>query len=91
MIKGTQGRLEFHRYQICEGIRNVTYKRRERVNAKEFVSLSRLDALNEAKEYLANTYDLTDTLIISNADGVLVILKKTLAKLLVIAVNMSTF
>ena len=22
MIKGTQGRLEFHRYQICEGIRN---------------------------------------------------------------------
>ena len=69
MIKGTQGRLEFHRYQICEGIRNVTYKRRERVNAKEFVSLSRLDALNEAKEYLANTYDLTDTLIISNADG----------------------
>lgn len=28
-----------------------------------------MDALNEAKEYLANTYDLTDTLIISNADG----------------------
>ena len=69
MIKGTKGRLEFHRYQVCEGIRNVTYKRRERVNAKEFVSLSRLDALNEAKEYLANAYDLTDTLIISNADG----------------------
>lgn len=38
MIKGTQGRLEFHRYQVCEGLRNVTYKRRERTNAKEFVS-----------------------------------------------------
>lgn len=69
MIKGTQGRLEFHRYQVCEGLRNVTYKRRERTNAKEFVSLSRLDALNEAKEYIANTYDLANTLIISNADG----------------------
>ena len=31
MIKGSQGRLEFHRYQICEGIRNVTYKRREQL------------------------------------------------------------
>ncbi len=69
MIKGTQGRLEFHRYQVCEGLRNVTYKRRERTNAKEFVSLSRLDALNEAKEYIANTYDLANTLIINNADG----------------------
>lgn len=69
MIKGTQGRLEFHRYQVCEGLRNVTYKRRERTNAQEFVSLSRLDALNEAKEYIANTYDLANTLIISNADG----------------------
>lgn len=58
MIKGTQGRLEFHRYQVCEGLRNVTYKRRERTDAKEFVSLNRLDALNEAKEYIANTYDL---------------------------------
>lgn len=47
----------------------MTYKRRERINAKGFVSLSRLDALNEAKEYLANTYDLTNTLIISNADS----------------------
>lgn len=61
--------MEFHRYQVCEGLRNVTYKRRERTNAKEFVSLSRLDALNEAKEYIANTYDLANTLIISNADG----------------------
>ena len=69
MIKGTQGRLEFHHYQVCEGLRNVTYKRRERTNAQEFVSLSRLDALNEAKEYIANTYDLANTLIISNADG----------------------
>lgn len=69
MIKGTKGRLEFHRYQVCEGVRNVTRNRRQRINAKEFVSLNRLDALNEAKEYLANTYDLTDTLIISNADG----------------------
>ena len=69
VIKGTKGRLEFHRYQVCEGIANVSRTRRKRINAREFVSLSRLDALNEAKEYLAHTYDLSDTLIISNADG----------------------
>lgn len=69
VIKGIKGRLEFHRYQVCEGIANVSRTRRKRINAQEFVSLSRLDALNEAKEYLAHTYDLSDTLIISNADG----------------------
>lgn len=69
VIKGTKGRLKFHRYQVCEGIANVSRTRRKRINAQEFVSLSRLDALNEAKEYLAHTYDLSDTLIISNADG----------------------
>ncbi len=69
MIKGTKGMLEFHRYQVCEDIINLSRTRRKRVHAKEFVSLSRLDALQEIKEYLANTYDLTNTLIISNADG----------------------
>lgn len=69
VIKGTKKRLEFHRYQVCESIINLSKTRRKRVHAKEFVSLSRLDALHEIKEYLANTYDLTNTLIISNADG----------------------
>ena len=69
MIKGTKKRLEFHRYQVCEDIINLSKTRRKRVQAKEFVSLSRLDALQEIKAYLANTYDLSDTLIISNADG----------------------
>lgn len=69
IIKGVKKRLEFHRYQVCESVINLSKTRRKRVNAKEFVSLSRLDALQELKEYLANTYDLTDTLIISNADG----------------------
>ena len=69
VIKGTKKRLEFHRYQVCEDIINLSQKRRKRVQAKEFVSLSRLDALQEIKTYLANTYDLSDTLIISNADG----------------------
>ena len=69
VIKGTKKRLEFHCYQVCEDIINLSQKRRKRVQAKEFVSLSRLDALQEIKTYLANTYDLSDTLIISNADG----------------------
>lgn len=69
VIKGTKKRLEFHRYQVCEDIINVSKTRRKRVQAKEFVSLSRLNALQEIKAYLANTYDLSDTLIISNADG----------------------
>ena len=50
MIKGTKGFLEFHRYQVCEGIVNLSKHRRKRINAQEFVSLSRLDALNEAIE-----------------------------------------
>lgn len=70
VIKGNnKKRLEFHRYQICESIINLSKTRRKRVNAKEFVSLNRLDALQEIQEYLANTYDLRNTLIISNADG----------------------
>ena len=69
IIKGTKGKLEFHRYQVCEGVINESGNRRKRINAKEFVSLSRLDALHEIKEYLANNYDLSNTLIISNADG----------------------
>ena len=69
VIKGTKKRLEFHRYQVCEDIINLSKTRRKRVQAKEFVSLSRLDALQEIKAYLANAYDLSDTLIISNADG----------------------
>lgn len=69
MIKGTKGRLEFHRYQVCEGVNNITFKRKQRTEAKDFVSLSRLDALHEMREYLANNYDLSETLIISNADG----------------------
>lgn len=56
-------------YQVCEDIINVSKTRRKRVQAKEFVFLSRLNALQEIKAYLANTYDLSDTLIISNADG----------------------
>ena len=67
MIKEIKGRLEFHRYQVCAGVINETGNRRKRINAKEFVSL--LDALHEIKEYLANNYDLSNTLIISNADG----------------------
>ena len=55
VIKGTKKRLEFHRYQVCEDIINLSQKRRKRVQAKEFVSLSRLDALQEIKTYLANT------------------------------------
>lgn len=51
MIKGTKKRLEFHRYQVCEGIINLSRTRRERAYAKEFVSLSRLDTLQEIKEY----------------------------------------
>ena len=69
VIKGTKKRLEFYRYQVCEDIINLSKTCRKRVQVKEFVSLSRLDALQEIKAYLANTYDLSDTLIISNADG----------------------
>ena len=80
VIKGTKKRLEFHRYQVCEDIINLSKTRRKRVQAKEFVSLSRLNALQEIKAYLANAYDLSDTLIISNADGVLAMPRKILMK-----------
>ena len=76
VIKGTK----FHRYQVCEDIINLSKTRRKRVQAKEFVSLSRLNALQEIKAYLANAYDLSDTLIISNADGVLAMPRKILMK-----------
>ncbi|EEJ71411.1 hypothetical protein FC57_GL001311 [Lactobacillus ultunensis DSM 16047] len=36
MIKGTKKRLEFHHYQVCEGIINLSRTRRERAYAKEF-------------------------------------------------------
>ena len=62
VIKGTKKRLEFHRYQVCEDIINLSKTRRKRVQAKEFVSLSRLNALQEIKAYLANAFSWAITL-----------------------------
>lgn len=70
VIKG-QGKtkLEFHRYQVCEGFRNITKTRRERINAKDFVCFTRKQALEEIRDYIVNTYNLVGTIVISNADG----------------------
>ncbi len=70
MIKGShKTKLEFHRYQVCEDVQYLTPQRRTRINAKEFVAMTREDALLEMERYLQHTYDLTNTLIISNGDG----------------------
>lgn len=61
--------LEIHRYQICEGVRSIGKNRKERINARDFVSLNRQTAINELIDYIDNTYNLKETVIISNGDG----------------------
>ena len=70
LVKGQGNKwLEVHRYQVCEGLRWVGKKRKERVNARDFVSLGRQTAMKEMIEYLGNTYDMKQTTLISNGDG----------------------
>lgn len=61
--------LEVHRFQVCEGVRPVGKNRKERLRARDFVSLNRQTAMKELMEYLGNTYDLKQTVVISNGDG----------------------
>ncbi|MGM0124137.1 hypothetical protein IGI37_002806 [Enterococcus sp. AZ194] len=69
-IKGQKkNQLEIYRFQVCEGSRPVGKNRRQLKNYHEFVSLSRKQALKETQEYLANTYRLEKTIVISNSDG----------------------
>lgn len=69
-FKGTQHKqLEFSRFQICEGEMNLTYQRRKRIKARDFVSLHHAAALKEAQAYLTQHDDLHHTVVLSKADG----------------------
>lgn len=70
MIKGTKKkRKEIHRVQVSEGtMRNG--KRTELIRPRYFSSLeSSADAWQQLETYLAATYDLSDTIVLSNTDG----------------------
>ena len=60
--------LELHRFQIAEGIREHK-GRRELTGTHYIAEFSHKKAKEEMEEYLANHYDLSHTLVISNSDG----------------------
>jgi hypothetical protein len=62
-------KLTIHRFQICEGKKLIGTKRKELVGYKVFSSMDRKKAYGELLEYIANTYDLTETLVVTNSDG----------------------
>ena len=69
MIKGQKKKkLEIHRFQICEGSRKIG-KRTELIHPHFVSSMRRRTAQKELTLYLQETYDLTDTIVISNSDG----------------------
>lgn len=62
-------RLEIHRFQICEGVCSAGKNRKERICARDFISTDRQLVVKEVIEYIENTYNLKNTLVISNGDG----------------------
>lgn len=69
MIKGQKKKkLEIHRFQICEGSKKVG-KRTELIQPYFVSSMRRKKAQKELILYLQATYDLTDTIVVSNSDG----------------------
>lgn len=59
----------FHVPQVCEGVKAIGKNRKERLSARDFISLNDQTAKQELMDYLGNTYDLKNTVIISNGDG----------------------
>lgn len=60
--------LEIHRFQVSEGSQKIG--KRSQLISPYFVShLNRKNAQKEMMNYLQATYDLTETIVISNSDG----------------------
>lgn len=59
---------ELHRYQIAEGVEQ-NGKRRKLVGTHYVSGFSAKEAKEALEEYLANHYDLRDTIVLSNSDG----------------------
>ncbi|MBQ7478707.1 MAG: ISLre2 family transposase [Selenomonadaceae bacterium] len=60
--------FELHRYQIAEGVKQ-NGKRRELVGAHYVSGFSAKEAREALEGYLADHYDLRDTVVLSNSDG----------------------
>lgn len=54
---------------MCEGSQEIGKNRKQLIHSKDFVSLDRQTDLKELMEYLGNTYDLSETTVISNSNG----------------------
>jgi hypothetical protein len=63
------GLLYVHRFQVCEGRESLGKDRHQLTHYKEFVSLSRKEALSQLKRYIEKTYDTRKLIIVSNSDG----------------------
>ena len=66
--KGKKKANEIHRYQIAEGVEQ-NGKRRELVGTHYVAEPSAKEARESLEAYLANHYDLRDTIVLSNSDG----------------------
>ena len=69
------GQLYLHRLQVCEGRQVKGTKRKKQVQTrkvllgyKEFIDLDREKAFEEMENYLAMTYDLSETIVVTNSD-----------------------
>lgn len=61
--------LEVNRSQVCEGVRAIGKNRKERIQVQDFVPLYHQAAIKKFMEYSGNTYDLKQTVVLSNGDG----------------------
>lgn len=62
------GNIAVHRYQVCEGRQRIGKSRTTLVNYKEFIDLDRETAFEQLQNYLESTYDLSNTLLVTNSD-----------------------
>ncbi|MBB5887884.1 ISLre2 family transposase [Lactovum miscens] len=62
------GNFYLHRLQVCEGRQKVGKQRMELRHSQEFIDLDREKAFEALENYLGQTYDLRETVIVSNSD-----------------------
>ena len=68
-IDKARGKKEVAVFAVHEGVRKISNTRKETVNLKVIADISYADAKRRFVNYLYETYDLSNTLVIVNSDG----------------------
>lgn len=86
-----RGKKEIAVFAIHEGVRKISNSRKETINLKVIADVSYAEAKRRFINYLYETYDLSDTLVIVNSDGGKGYAKRDFKEIIGIGVQMEYF